>query len=50
MKIRKHPYLPIKLSEEGNVFVAGVWLRKPKTIYLHSEVFKVSKLMKEVFR
>lgn len=49
MKVRKHPYLPIRLSEVGDVFVAGVWLRKPKTIYLHSEVYKVRKLMEETF-
>lgn len=49
MKIRKHPYLPIKLSEEGNVFVAGVWLHRPDVISVQGHVRKVKTLMKEVF-
>jgi hypothetical protein len=49
MKIRKHPYLPIKLSEEGDVFVAGVWLHRPDVISVQGHVIKVKALMKEVF-
>ena len=45
-----HPYLPIKLSEEGDVFVAGVWLHKPDLICVQGHVVKVKTLMKEVFR
>lgn len=49
MKTRKHPYLPIRLSENGDVFVAGVWLHKPDVISVQGHVIKVDKLYKEVF-
>ena len=49
MKIRKHPYLPIRLSEGGDVFVAGVWLHKPDTISVQGHVRSVKTLMREVF-
>ena len=49
MKIRKHPYLPIKISEDGDVFVAGVWLHKPDLICVQGHVVKADKLYKEVF-
>lgn len=44
-----HPYLPIKLSEDGDVFVAGVWLHKPDVISVQGHVRKVKTLMREVF-
>jgi hypothetical protein len=44
-----HPYLPVKLSEDGDVFVAGVWLHKPDVISVQGHVIKVKALMKEVF-
>ena len=47
--VLEHPYLPVRLSEDGDVFVAGAWLEKPKTIFLHGEVFDVRKLYKEAF-
>ena len=49
MKIRKHPYLPIKLTENGDAFVAGVWLHRPDVISVQGHVRKVKKLMTEVF-
>lgn len=44
-----HPYLPVKLSEDGDAFVAGVWLHKPDVISVQGHVIKVKTLMKEVF-
>lgn len=44
-----HTALPIKLSEDGDVFVAGVWLHKPDVISVQGHVIKVKTLMKEVF-
>jgi hypothetical protein len=44
-----HPYLPVKLSEEGDVFVAGVWLHRPDVISVQGHVIKVKALMREVF-
>ena len=48
-KIKKHPYLPVRLSEDGDVFVAGVWLVQPDVISVQGHVVKVDKLYKEVF-
>lgn len=44
-----HPYLPVKLSEEGDVFVAGVWLHRPDKISVQGHVRSVKKLMEETF-
>lgn len=49
MKIRKHPYLPVKLSEDGDVFVGGVWLHRPDVIAVQGHVVKVKRLMQEAF-
>ena len=49
MKTKKHPYLPVRLSEDGDVFVAGIWLEKPDVISVQGPVRNVKKLMEEVF-